>query len=283
MAMFYVLRPTQALRQWLEERNVPRWMWLDRPHVWSQMGVGDHDYVGQEENAQTFLKLAVLASFQGDLERATHSPIHVMADHEEVRRQVLGELLGPPPLTVEVFDRWWFLEPAEGLHTVEGTIGHTPVPTLRKVRGPEVLSPTVDAESYTGRRIHPVGQWWEDSIREREEDVPRLQVAVSWVLERLTEKTPHRTCVIRTRPFSLGARVQDVLHVPGWTLHERGASLLEGIKLTLEEPVWGFEDVWNFTYRVYAGERRSVSKGTASLQLEKSGESWTVRSGSLEP
>jgi hypothetical protein len=284
MEMFYVLRPTQALLEWLAQRDVPEWMRLDQPHVWSQRGVGDHDYVGQEENAQTFLKLAVLANFQDELERATHSPIHVMADHEEVRRRVLPELLGPPPLTVEVFDRWWLLESAVGLNGVESTIAHTPVPTLRKVRGPETLSPRVQARlSLIGRRVSPVGEWWEDAIRDREEHAPCLQLAVSWVLERLAEKTPHRTCALRTLPFSLDEPVEKVLHVPGWTVRNRGHDLLEGIRLTLEEFEPYYEDVWTFTYRVFAGERRAVLKGTASLRLEKKEDGWTVRSGALGP
>jgi hypothetical protein len=41
--------------------------------------------------------------------------------------------------------------------------------------------------------------------------------------------------------------------------------------------------VWTFTYRVYAGERRPALKGTASLQLDKTDDGWTVRSGSLDP
>jgi hypothetical protein len=204
MAQFYVLRPTQALLEWLAQRDVPQWMRLDHPHVWSQLGVGDHDYVGQEENAQTFLKLAVLANFQAQL-------------------------------------------------------------------------------AFIGRRVRSVGEWWEDAIRDREEHAPCLQAAVSWVLERLAEKTPHRVCALRTLPFSLDARVEDVLHVPGWTLRNRGHDLREGIRLTLEDFEPYSEDVWSFTYRVFAGERRAVLKGTASLQLEKKQDGWTVRSGTVDP
>ena len=37
----------------------------------------------------------------------------------------------------------------------------------------------------------------------------------------------------------------------------------EGIKLTLEEPVRGFEDVWTFTYRVF--KHRIVSANNLSV------------------
>ena len=76
---------------------------------------------------------------------------------------------------------------------------------------------------------------------DREQDAPRLQCALSWLLERLAEKTPHRVCGVRLLPFSLDAPIEKVRHVPGWTLRGRVYDVLEGIRLTLEEPVWGFE------------------------------------------
>ncbi|WP_240359258.1 hypothetical protein [Pyxidicoccus trucidator] len=289
MDVFHVLRPTKALVEWLKERDVPAWMDLYRPHVWSEMGFhGDHDYVGQGEDGVTFLKLAVLANFLDRLESATLASSRELEAHDAVTRRVLTELLGPPPLTVETFDRWWVLECAEGLHSVESTLAHTPVRTLRQVRGPEQRSPTVEAHrsSYAAIAIsggpRPVGAWWDDAIRARDEDAPRLQCAVSWVLERLAEKTPHRTCSVWTRAFSLDVPVEDVLHVPGWTLHGRDLARHEGIQLTLENFEWGLE-TWTFAYQVYAGARRAALSGAAYLELEKDEHGWKVRSGSLKP
>lgn len=289
MEMFYVLRPTQALREWLSQRDVPRWMKLDRPHVWSQVGFpGDHDYVGQEEDAQTFLKLAVLAHFQAELERAMQAPRTVMEDSDVATRRVLAELLGPTPLCVEVFDRWWTLESVEGLNRVESTLAHIPVPTLRRVHGPEKRSPRVEAQRASCAAIainggpRPVGEWWKDAIEEREGHAPCLQLAVGWILERLVEKTPHRTCALRLLPVSLDAPAEDVLQVPGWTLQGRAYALREGIKLTLEEHD-RYDNAWSFTYRVYAGARTAVAKGRACVQLEKTLNGWKVCFGSLEP
>ncbi|MCY1018570.1 hypothetical protein [Pyxidicoccus sp. MSG2] len=282
MAMFYVLRPTQALLQWLEEQQIPWWVWSVQPRVWSQMGEDDHVYPGQEENAQTFLKLAILAHFQWELECAIRSGMTEPVDYYAVTRRVLTGLLGPPPLTVEVFDRWWSLERADGMNSVESTLAHTPVATLRKVRGPEKVSPAVMAHSCTRRCNRPVGEWWRDAIEEREEHLPCLQLAVTWILARLAEMTPHRTCAIRTQALSLDAPVEEVLHVSGWTLQGRPYMLHEGIRLRLHE-YDRYSNAWIFTYQVVEGERRPVSKGTASLQLEKKEDGWTVRSGTLEP
>ncbi|RKG93704.1 hypothetical protein D7V88_01685 [Corallococcus terminator] len=285
MDAFYVLRPTPALLAWLKERDVPAWMRLERPNLWSQREVGDHDYEGQGEDEQTFLKLAVLASFLRDLERA--SPDSTV-DPDAVTRRVLSELLGPAPLTVATFDRWWHLESVAGLSSVESTIAHTPVRTLRKVRGPEVRSPLVEAHrsSYRSAALdggpRPVGAQWDAAIREREEDGPRLQCAVAWVLERLMEKTPHRLCALWTQPFSLDAPIEEVLHVPGWTLRSGGHDLREGIKLTLEEITWGLE-TWHFRYRIHSGERRASLSGTVQLLLEETPDGWAVRKGSVMP
>jgi hypothetical protein len=290
MDEFYVVRPTPALCEWLKAREVPEWMQLDRPQLWSQLEVpGDHDYVGQAEDARTFLKLAVLASFQRRLDSAMRPSSKDMEDYDAATRRVLTALLGPPPLTLETFHRWWFLECAEGMHSVEGTIAHTPTPTLRKVRGPHNPSPTGRARFAAGAarvfdsRPRPVGESWDAAVRYREEDAPRLQCALSWLLERLAEKTPHRVCGVRLLPFSLDAPIEQVLHVPGWTLRGRVHDVLEGVRLTLEEPVWRGEPGWNFRYRIYSGQRQATGSGGAGLELEKDAQGWKVKSGSLGP
>lgn len=290
LAAFYVLRPRDALREWLAQRNVPSWMELDQPHIWSQDEIPrDHDYVGQGEDAETFLKLAVLVSFQRRVERASRAPPKAREEYDVVKSRALSELLGPPPLTVAHFDRWWFLERAGwGASSVESTLAHTPVRTLRQVRGPDKRSPTVEAHrsSYAAVAINggprPVGEWWEDAIRWREQDVPRLRCAVGWVLERLAEKTPHRTCALRVRPFCVDGPIEAVIQVPGWTLHESTMDLLEGVKLTLED-FERMDDTWTVTYRIYSGERRATLSGTAYLQLERAGQGWKVCSGVLKP
>ncbi|MCY1043240.1 hypothetical protein OV208_18125 [Corallococcus sp. bb12-1] len=285
MDAYYVLRPTPALLAWLKERDVPAWMQLERPNLWSQGEVGDHDYEGQGEDEQMFLKLAVLASFLRDLERASQDST---ADHDAVTRRVLSELLGPAPLTVATFERWWHLESVAGLSSVESTLAHTPVRTLRKVRGPEVRSPLVEAHRSSYRRAaldggpRPVGALWDDALRAREEDAPRLQCAVAWVLERLEEKTPHRHCALWTHPFSLDAPVGEVLHVPGWTLRSVGHDLREGIKLTLKDFTWG-DETWCFSYKIHSGERRAALSGTVQLLVEKTADGWEVQSGSWKP
>ncbi|ADO69559.1 uncharacterized protein STAUR_1755 [Stigmatella aurantiaca DW4/3-1] len=286
MDAFYVLRPTQALLAWLKARALPGGMNLERPHLWSQLEAPrDHDYEGQGEDAETFLKLAVLASFLDRLERASQAPT---VENDAVTRRVLTELLGPPPLTVATFDRWWHLEPAAGMSSVESTLAHTPVRTLRKVRGPEVLSPLVQSHRSSSKVTaleggpRPVGERWVAALREREEDAPRLQCAVAWVLERLVEKTPHRLCALWTQPFSLDAPVEEVLRVPGWTLRSGIHDLREGIKLTLEDFTWG-DETWTFRYKIYSGERRAASSGTVHLLLEKTPNGWEVPSGSWKP
>lgn len=268
MDAFYVLRPTPVLLAWLKEKGVDARLRLERPSLWSQREVGDHDYEGQGEDEETFLKLAVLARFMHRLDRASQAS---GADTDLETARVLTELLGPPPLTVETFDRWWTLEEAEGLSSVEWTLAHTPLRTLLKVQGP-------DTRRAISRPPRSVGEWWTDALHAKEEEAPRLQCAVAWVLERLKEKTAHRVCVLRIHPFSLDAPVAQVLHVPGWTLWSRGHDLREGIKLTLEDFMWG-DDTWTFTYKVHEGERRSASSGTVWLVLEKGPSGWVVQSG----
>ncbi|WP_223642989.1 hypothetical protein [Corallococcus sp. EGB] len=272
MDRFYVVHPTPTLLSWLKEKGVPAWLRLDRPHLWSQREVGDHDYEGQGEDEQTFLKLAVLASF---MNRADDARPAAEEDTELETARVLTGLLGAPPLTVETFDRWWTLERAEALSSVESTLAHTPVRILRKVQGP-------DARRDGWRLSRSVGERWTDVIRAKEEDAPRLQCAVSWVLECLGLKTANRVCVLRIQPFSLDAPIEEVLHVPGWTLQRRSHDLREGVKLILEDFTWG-DDAWTFTYRVHEGERGSASSGTVRLLLEKGPRGWAVQSGAWRP
>jgi hypothetical protein len=277
---FYVLRPSKTLLEWLAERDVPTWLELDRPRIWSQDEIPpDHDYVGQGEDAQTLVKLAVLASFQRHAERAS---LEAPDASGAVTERVLRELLGPPPLTVERFDRWWFLERAAEHSSVESTLAHTPVRTLREVRGPAELSPTVKAHlsSHPDADPRPVGEGWERLVHEREQHTPQLQCAVRWVLERLAEKTPHRTCALRVKPFSLDEPVEALLQVPGWTVHERGTRLREGVRLTLDE-LTRSDDTWTFSYQVLAGGPRAALSGTAWLKLQEAEQGWAVHSGAL--
>jgi hypothetical protein len=277
---FYVLRPTPVLLAWSRERDVPPWMGLERPRLWTQREAGDHDYVGQGEAEQTFLKLAVLAHFMELLEISQASE----ADVDVMTQRVLAALLGPPPLTVETFDRWWSLERAESLSSVESTLAHTPVRTLRKVRGPEDLGARVGGSRAPSGRLapRPVGEWWANVLRDREEDGPRLQCAVGWVLKHLEGMTPHRACALWVQPFSLDAPVARVLHVPGWTLSRRSHELREGITLTLEDFTWA-DEAWTFNYKVYSGARRPTSSGSVRLLLEKGPNGWAVQAGTWQP
>jgi hypothetical protein len=98
---FYIVRPTATLLQKLGTCSFETALTLGYPVMWSRAEADRTAWTRNDYKEQ--IKLLFLAELASDYDGTTYLDL----------QQVLDELLGTPPWTVDTFDRWWQLERIE--------------------------------------------------------------------------------------------------------------------------------------------------------------------------
>jgi hypothetical protein len=103
---YYIIRPTERLRERLERCDPDVAVLLGEPVLWSKWEGGRTVWTPQDYEAQ--VKLLFLAHLRSE---------YLVGDgNKSELRDLLEELLGKPPFDLRVFDRWWTLERFEGIN-----------------------------------------------------------------------------------------------------------------------------------------------------------------------
>lgn len=102
---FYVIRPTAALQEFLQNADPDVAAFLNRPLLWTKKEGGITAWTEEDYLAQT--KLLFLLDLWSDYV--------IGAGEDKTLKIVLEELLGAPPFDESRFDRWWNVERFDGV------------------------------------------------------------------------------------------------------------------------------------------------------------------------
>jgi hypothetical protein len=101
---FYFIRPAQTLKDRLRGSDPDIAELMSEPHLWTKREGGltidtEEDYIAQ-------VKVLFLINLW--------SEYVIGAGEDKSLKLFLEEIMGPPPFTKELFDRWWTVERFEG-------------------------------------------------------------------------------------------------------------------------------------------------------------------------